>query len=73
LPTAPSTAEGLILEILAPDGTVLGSARGVTITAFDENSTGTVSLPVTGEYRVRVRGFNDRSGHGAYRFLIKLE
>jgi hypothetical protein len=57
------------LDIVDPaTGDVLGTTSAHDGTVF---STGTVTLPSAGIYRVRVYGVDDREGKGGYRFAIQ--
>lgn len=62
--------EPLVLELMDPSSdAVLGSLSSRNPTAnLEDQSTGVVALPRTGDYRLRVRGGTDRYGTGAYRF-----
>jgi hypothetical protein len=64
---------GLILELLAPvTQQVLGSLISILPTAnLDDRTTGVITLPVSGQYLIRVRGVDDRSSAGPYRFSIQ--
>ena len=65
-------SEGLIVELLEP-GTarVLSSARVTGPTPqLTDGGKGPVVLSVSGEYVVRVRGFDDRNGRGNYRLML---
>lgn len=65
--------EGLVLELIDPaTGTILGSVRSLGSTPrLDDQATGPLVLPSTGNYMIRVRGGMDWYGHGQYRFQVK--
>lgn len=64
---------GVRLDVVAPDGTVLGTVSGWNPTDhLEDMTTGRFRLPVTGTYTVRVQAVNDRqeASVGAYRFQV---
>lgn len=65
--------EGLVLELINPaTGAILGSVRSVGPTQrLDQQGTGPIVLPSTGNYMIRVRGGLDSAGRGQYRFQVK--
>lgn len=65
---------GLVLELLTPDlQQVLGSVASINPTAhLEDNATGTITLPVSGQYMLRVRGASDRGSVGIYRFSVQI-
>ena len=65
--------EGLVLELINPaTGAVLGSVRSQNPTQqLEEQGTGSVMLPSTGSYMIRVRGSSDSRGKGQYRMQVK--
>ena len=65
--------EGLELELIdSATGTILGAVRSVGPTPrLDDQGTGPIVLPSTGNYMIRVRGGLDWYGHGQYRFQVK--
>jgi hypothetical protein len=64
---------GLTAELFAAGGEVaLGTIVSVNWTAnLEDQGTGEITLPVTGAYTVRVRGTDDWSTTGQYRFQVK--
>jgi hypothetical protein len=64
---------GFVLELMTPDGQqVLASVTSVLPTArLEDNSTGSITLPVSGQYLIRVRGVSDRGTVGVYRFSVQ--
>jgi hypothetical protein len=65
--------DGLVVELLEPGtGRVLASASSRNPTArLEDIGTPPVLLPTTGSYTVRVRGLDERSGRGQYRFTVR--
>ena len=70
-PTAPTTFEGLLLDLVDPSGILLGSVTSSSVQPFGTFATFVITLPVSGQYQVRVSGNNQRGTQGAYRFLIQ--
>jgi len=52
----------------ASNGNILGSAQTIDDTV---ESTGPITLPVTGAYLLRVHGISDREGQGGYRITLE--
>jgi len=70
-PTGYLSFTGARLELVAPDGSPVGSVQGGNPTPTLETlTTGRLHLPLTGTYVVRVLGNDDRLGSGAYRFRV---
>lgn len=64
---------GVRLDVVAPDGIVLGSVSGWNPTTnLEDMTTGRFRLPVAGTYTVRVQPVNDmqEASVGAYRFRV---
>jgi len=64
---------GVRLDVVAPDGTILGTVSGFNPTTnLEDMTTGRFRLPVTGTYTVRVQPVNDmqEASVGAYRFRV---
>lgn len=66
---------GLVLRIIdVTSGAALGSVASLNPTpALEDQSTGSIELPYTGAYTIRVEGVSDRNGAGSYRFKIVLQ
>ncbi|HTD59190.1 MAG TPA: hypothetical protein VK679_00995, partial [Gemmatimonadaceae bacterium] len=61
----------LVLQVLAPDGTMLGQISSGNPTPLTAQTTGTLTLPSTGQYTIAVSGAdNGPGGAGAYVFAI---
>ncbi|HTA73272.1 MAG TPA: PPC domain-containing protein, partial [Gemmatimonadaceae bacterium] len=59
----------LVLQVLAPDGTALGQISSGNPTPLTAQTTGTLTLPSTGQYTISVSGGNNgQGGFGAYVF-----
>ncbi len=66
---------GLVLQLIdATSGAVLGSVASLNPTpALEDQSTGSIVLPYSGAYTIRVEGGSDRNGAGPYRFKVVLQ
>ena len=66
---------GLVLRVIdATSGAILGSVASLNPTPnLDDQSTGSIELPYTGAYTIRVEGASDRTGVGLYRFKVVLQ
>jgi len=65
---------GVVLRVIDGSGAVLGFVSSLNATpALEDQSTGSIELPYTGAYTVRVEGADDRWGAGSYRFKIVLQ
>jgi len=66
---------GLVLQVIdTTSGAVLGSVASLNPTpTLEDQSTGSIVLPYSGAYTIRVEGASDRNGAGAYRFKIVLQ
>ena len=66
---------GLVLQVIdTTSGTVLGSVASLNPTStLEDQSTGSIVLPYSGAYTIRVEGASDRNGAGAYRFKVVLQ
>jgi len=65
---------GLVLRVIDTSGAVLGSVASLNPTpALEDQSTGSIVLPYSGAYTIRVEGGSDRNGAGPYRFKVVLQ
>jgi len=66
---------GLVLRVVdTASGTVLASVASLNPTpALEDQSTGSIVLPYSGAYTIRVEGASDRNGAGPYRFKVVLQ
>jgi hypothetical protein len=61
----------IVLQVIAPDGTVLGQTSSDNPYPLTSRTTGTLTLPATGQYSISVSGGNSgQNGTGAYVFAI---
>jgi hypothetical protein len=75
LQTPQGAYPGLVLRIIdTTSGDVLGSVSSVNPTpALEDQSTGSIVLPYSGAYTIRVEGTSDRNSAGPYRFKVIVQ